>query len=309
MAILNYHGRDHLASLLPTALEAAANSPVPCNLVVLDNSTDSQDADWLRANFPDVELVSAPQNAFLYSYNDFAQRRTEDILILLNNDLRLDAHFLAPLLAHFAARSLFSVSAKSFDWAGGTVTSGPACLQFAHGWYSWKFDTTRQELAHTLFTSGGFMAVDRLKFLELGGFHSLFYPGYCEDLDLCFRAWRRGWRCLYEPASVVWHRDHGTWSRNGNRARDALALRNAFLFQWSSLPMQRGRASRCWSTCKITGGDCLRGNLVFPKAWLAAAWRWLSFNNKTHRPKISFTELESLQRIMNQDVSRSTREW
>ena len=30
--------------------------------------------------------------------------------------------------------------------------------------------------------------------MELGGFNRLFYPAYCEDLDLCFRAWRRGFR-------------------------------------------------------------------------------------------------------------------
>ena len=43
------------------------------------------------------------------------------------------------------------------------------------------------------------MAVDRNKFVELGGFNRLFAPAYCEDVDLCFRAWRQGWRCIYDP--------------------------------------------------------------------------------------------------------------
>ena len=57
------------------------------------------------------------------------------------------------------------------------VTSGPARLKFNNGFYSWKFDTQHQKTCHTLFTSGGFMAVDRKKFVELGGFNRLFYPG------------------------------------------------------------------------------------------------------------------------------------
>ena len=119
------------------------------------------------------------------------------------------------------------------------VTSGPARLKFNNGFYSWKFDTQHQRTCHTLFTSGGFMAVDRNKFVELGGFNRLFYPAYCEDLDLCFRAWRRGWRCIYEPASVVWHREQGTWSATQNSRATQLTLKHSLFFQWASLPMGR----------------------------------------------------------------------
>ena len=34
-------------------------------------------------------------------------------------------------------------------------------LEFKNGFYSWKFDTQHQKTCYTLFTSGGFMAVDR----------------------------------------------------------------------------------------------------------------------------------------------------
>ena len=70
------------------------------------------------------------------------------------------------------------------------------------------------------------MAVDRNKFVELGGFNRLFAPAYCEDVDLCFRAWRRGWRCIYEPDSDVWHRHQATWSDHSNGSLNSLELRN-----------------------------------------------------------------------------------
>jgi GT2 family glycosyltransferase len=47
-------------------------------------------------------------------------------------------------------------------------------------------------------------------FVALGGFDPLYRPGYFEDLDLSYRGWRCGWRSIYEPRSVIYHRVGGT---------------------------------------------------------------------------------------------------
>src|SRR6266850_1764818 len=80
------------------------------------------------------------------------------------------------------------------------------------------------------------MAVDRRKFIELGGFNRLFYPAYGEDLDLGFRAWRRGWRCIFEPASVVYHRESASFDTSEGSPSKDLMRHAQFLFQWASLP-------------------------------------------------------------------------
>src|SRR5690349_18868645 len=196
LSILNYNGKEHLRHLLPTACAAAEKYPDGCSVVILDNQSPQDDVSWIRREFPSVEAIIAPQNDFLFSYNWLAKRRDQDILLFLNNDLRVDQDFIAPLLQHFESPDVFSVSARSYDWTGAQVTSGPARLEFKNGFYSWTFDKRQQKTCHTLFTSGGYMAVDRKKFLELGGFNRLFAPAYCEDVDICFRAWRRGWRCI-----------------------------------------------------------------------------------------------------------------
>ena len=48
------------------------------------------------------------------------------------------------------------------------------------------------------------------KFLELGGFDALLAPFYLEDTDLGYMAWKRGWKVLYQPRSVVYHEHRGT---------------------------------------------------------------------------------------------------
>jgi GT2 family glycosyltransferase len=294
LAILNYNGRTHLEQLLPTACAAAKNFRGNCAVVVLDNHSTNDDVAWIRREFPSVEATVAPKNDFLFSYNWLAQKRAEEILVLLNNDLKVDRDFLAPLIRHFESPDVFSVSARSYDWNGAKVTSGPARLEFKNGFYSWCFDTQRQKTCHTLFTSGGFMAVDRKKFIELGGFNRLFAPAYCEDLDLCFRAWRQGWRCIYEPDSVVWHRHQATWSSHSNGNLNSLQLRSLLLMQWSTFPMHKGRWLRLQSLAKLLLGSLFSGDRVWIKTYPATLLYWLRVRRQYAWMKVRDRELRQI---------------
>ena len=294
LVILNYNGKKHLEHLLPTVCAAAEKFPGACAAVVLDNQSTDDDAAWIEREFPSVRVMVAEKNDFLFSYNWLAQRRTEDILVLLNNDLKVDHDFLSPLVRHFESPDVFSVSARSYDWNGGQVTSGPARLECKDGFYSWAFDRQHQKTCYTLFTSGGFMAVDRKKFLELGGFNRLFAPAYCEDVDLGFRAWRRGWRCIYEPAGIVWHRSQGSWANHSIVSLDSLQLRSLLLMQWSTFPLRRGRLARLRSLLKLTIGSLVSGNRVWIKTYPATLVHWLGVRRRYHWMKINDRELSQI---------------
>jgi GT2 family glycosyltransferase len=294
LAILNYNGREHLEQLLPTACAAAKKFSGTCAVVILDNQSTEDDVAWAQSEFPSVETIVAPTNDYLFSYNWLAQRRAEEILLLLNNDLKVDQDFIAPLVRYFESPDVFSVSARSYDWHGTQVTSGPARLEFTNGFYNWKFDTRHQKTCHTLFTSGGFMAVDRNKFVELGGFNRLFAPAYCEDVDLCFRAWRQGWRCIYEPDSIVWHRHRGTWSVDSNDNLSSLELRNLLLMQWSTLPTRKGRWARMQSLLKLFIGSLFAGNPVWIKTYPTTLVYWLGVRRCYLWMKVPDRELDQI---------------
>jgi GT2 family glycosyltransferase len=294
LAILNYNGKQHLQHLLPTACVAANKFPDDCAVVVLDNQSTDDDVAWIRGALPSLQIIVAPKNDFLFSYNWLARKRTEDILVLLNNDLKVDQDFLPPLIRHFESPDVFSVSARSYDWNGNQVTSGPAQLEFKNGFYSWNFDTQCDKTCHTLFTSGGFMAVDRKKFLELGGFNRLFAPAYCEDVDLCFRAWRRGWRCIYEPNSIVWHRHRATWGNTSTNSLSSLELRNLLLMQWSTFPMDNGRSARLKSLVKLFLGSLFAANRVWLKTYPAALLYWLGVRPHFGWMKVRECELSQI---------------
>lgn len=302
LAILNYNGRNHLEHLLPTACVAAKNFPGTCSVLVLDNRSLEPDVEWVRREYPGVQVVVAPKNDFLFSYNWLAAQRDEDVLVFLNNDLKLLPNFVAPLARHFDQPDVFAVTATSRDWEDRCFTCGPALLKSHHGFYHWDYERERQIPCHTLFCSGGFMAVDRKKFLTLGGFNRLFWPAYGEDLDLSFRAWRQGWRCIFEPASIVLHRENGSWNETGDSRSARLCLRARLLFQWASLPPAASWLERNLMLGLTAVRELRRGRRWWFSVWLSTWREWSGQRRNCRGMMVSKDELGRILRRVNQPV-------
>ena len=80
------------------------------------------------------------------------------------------------------------------------------------------------------------MAVDRRRFLAIGGYDPIYFPGRIEDLDLGFRGWMAGYRGYYVPESVAYHRGFGTFGPElGEAVCDELASRNSLIFMWKNI--------------------------------------------------------------------------
>ena len=83
---------------------------------------------------------------------------------------------------------------------------------------------------------GGSCAFDRRNSLELGGFDPLLHPFYLEDTDLGYLAWKRGWKVLYQPKSVVFHEHRGTIGKKFSQHYIASILKKNFvLFCWKNV--------------------------------------------------------------------------
>jgi len=302
LAILNYNGKNHLEYLLPTACAAAKNFAGKCAVVVLDNRSTEPDVDWVQRTFPNVEIVVAPQNDFLFSYNWLAEDRQEEVLIFLNNDLKLHRNFVRPLVRHFVYNDVFAVSATSRDWDDKIFTCGPARLKCHHGIYEWDYQRNNQKLCHTLFTSGGFMAVHREKFLRLRGFNRLLWPGYAEDLDLCFRAWRKGWRSIFEPESVVWHRESVSWSNGTDERAVSLMFRASLLLQWSSLPPAANWLERTSFLCLTAFRKILKGQGWWLKIRIETWMEWQKIRKDYSELMTSPQELQRICTRIEQPI-------
>ena len=99
------------------------------------------------------------------------------------------------------------------------------------------------------------LAVDRRRFLEIGGYDPIYFPGRIEDLDLGFRGWMAGWRGYYVPESVAYHHGFGTFEPELGMARwDRLARRNTLIFTWKNTAGARLLAHLPWLPVRL-GAD------------------------------------------------------
>ena len=78
--------------------------------------------------------------------------------------------------------------------------------------------------------------VDRDRYLKLGGFDPVYHPLYYEEIDLSYRALKRGWKVLYEPKSVAYHKVQSTITRQEKKRQIGLiSARNNYLFVWKNI--------------------------------------------------------------------------
>jgi GT2 family glycosyltransferase len=272
VVIPNWNGRELLARYLPSVLEATAGNAAN-EVIVVDNGSVDGSAEFLRENFPAVRVVALDENrGFGGGSNAGVEAARNDIVVLLNSDMRVAADFLAPLLAAFTNDKVFAVSCQIFfsDPARRREETGltegrwrRGALEVGH-----RVDDAITEPYPCFYGGGGSCAFDRRKFLELGGFDEIYAPFYFEDADLGYLAWKRGWQVLYQPRSVVWHEHRGTIGRHYSAGRIRAVLeRNRLLFCWKNIHEWRRLAGHF---VYAVAGAVARGNL--PGLW-RAVWR------------------------------------
>jgi len=290
VVIPNWNGRDLLETYLPSVIQAVDGHP-DNEVIVVDNGSSDGSADFVRSRFPRVRVLALPTNlGFGGGSNAGIETAKNDIVVLLNSDMRVEPRFLPPLLSAFTDPKVFAVSAQIFfsdpskvrEETGLTQASWDAGgLRVRH-----RLDDTIDRPFPCFYGGGGSTAFDRRKFLELGGFDRLLAPFYLEDTDLGYLAWKRGWKVLYQPASTVYHEHRGTIGRKFSQEYIQNVIRQNFLlFAWKNIHESKRIVSHLiyalvgtWISLLL--GDSLeRANLVslgkaFLRLPIACRSRW-----------------------------------
>jgi GT2 family glycosyltransferase len=240
VVIPNWNGKDLLEKYIPSIVTALGGHP-DNEIVVVDNGSTDGSADFLREHFPNVRILALPANlGFGGGSNAGFAAAKNDVVVLLNSDMRVAPDFLAPLLEGFTDENVFAVSCQIFlsdplkrrEETGLTLSWWEdGSLKVSH-----KEDSTITGLFPCAYGGGGSCAFDRRKFLELGGFDELLAPFYLEDTDLGYLAWKRGWKVLYQPASKVWHEHRGTIGKKFSDDQiQSVLKKNFLLFCWKNI--------------------------------------------------------------------------
>ena len=291
VVIPNWNGIDLLEKYLPSVIEAMKGH-VDNEVIVVDNGSSDGSAAFLRQNFPGVKVVALEKNlGFGGGSNRGFREARNDVVVLLNSDMRVAADFLAPLLKGFAEPDVFAVSCQIFFSDPEKLREETGLTQ--GGWrrgilaLRHRIDEEVKDLFPCFYGGGGSCAFDRRKFLELGAFDEVLRPFYLEDTDMGYGAWKRGWRVLYQPQSKVWHEHRGTIGKKFSQHYiHSVVRKNFILFAWKNIHspamlLQHFIASHISAVVAMVTGDTpgranfpglLRAAFQLPEA-CAARWR------------------------------------
>lgn len=224
--IPNWRGKSLLEKNLPRVLKADFDE-----VIVVDDASPDDSVEFLKKNFPRVKIIRHNRNrGFAESVNDGVRLSSGDVVFLLNLDVVPQGNILRPVLEHFQDDKVFGVSLheEGYGWS---------VPNFQDGFIGHKAGKEGNKPHKTFWISGGSGAFRKSLWKNLGGMDTMFSPFYWEDVDLGYRALRRGYKLVWEPEARVLHKHESVINPKHFNAKflQLVKERNHLLFNWKHL--------------------------------------------------------------------------
>ncbi|MFU8812377.1 MAG: glycosyltransferase family 2 protein [Balneolaceae bacterium] len=226
IVIVTWNGLHHLQTFLPSVAETDHSS---FEIVIADNASNDDTVAWIRKQIPQCRIVTFDRNhGYCGGNNRAAAYCRGEILVFLNNDVRVEPNWLSELEKPFADDQASVVQPKirsytepeKFEYAGA---SGGFIDRMGYPFCRGRlFETVEEDAGQydeaipVFWASGAALAIRRDLFDRLGGFDESF-EFHMEEIDLCWRAWRYGHKVMVEPRSVVYHLGGGSMPMGSTR--------------------------------------------------------------------------------------------
>lgn len=231
LIVLNFNGLDVLKPCVTSLLSAMGRND---ELIVVDNGSTDGSPEWLTAR-DDLTPVLLPENTYIFGLNKGLEVATGKYIAFLNNDMTVDPGFVEQSLVNFASDDIFAVCPRILDADGseqGSRTSG----YWSKGLIFYQSLRHSDQVTDCFFAVGGQSFFNHAKLLEIGSIDPLLWPMYHEDIELSYRAWKRGWRIVYAPRAVAFH----LGSRTSKKVFTPTQLRsfvrqNEYLIVWKNV--------------------------------------------------------------------------
>lgn len=220
IVILNYNGKNYLEKYLPSLISTEYPN---YHIYVADNASKDDSVSFLKQKFPQVSIIELGQNyGFSKGYNLALQDLEPDYFVLLNSDVEVSANWLSPLVEVMERdRQVAAVQPKiralnqpdHFEYAGAAggwldFLGYPFCR--GRIFNTVEKDTGQYDQEQEIFwASGCCMVVRAPLFKGFGGFDDEFFA-HLEEIDLCWRFKRAGYKVMFTPRSTIYHVGGGT---------------------------------------------------------------------------------------------------
>ncbi len=246
IVILNWNGKRYLTEFLPSILNNS-NDDGYC-VYVADNGSSDDSVEWLAQNYPGVKVIPLDRNyGFALGYSKALRQIESEYFVLLNSDVEVTPHWLTPVIRLMDNDKTIAAcmpKIKSYDnkelyeYAGA---AGGFIDKYGYPFCRGRIlnviekDNGQYDDMHEIFwASGACMFLRASAYFEAGGLDPDFFA-HMEEIDLCWRLKRLGYKILYTPEVTVYHVGGGTLPNNTPR-KIFFNYRNNLFLLFKNLP-------------------------------------------------------------------------
>jgi GT2 family glycosyltransferase len=279
--VVTYDSARHLPDLIHSL---RAQTLRDFEVLQIDSRSTDRSSAIFASHWPGLRSVLATENLGYRRGNQLGMEMARGkYVVVLNDDVELHPCLLEQLvrraesdehIAVVAPAILIHGSADRLNAAGSDLL--PSGFYAARG----KNEPYQhfREMRDIAAASGCCFLLRRSFLANWGGFDPLFdslpsgWHASAEDLDLCWKAWVSGYRVVYEPTALLWHK-YTQKPLNESRLASLTAGRVAFvLMNFAPATLWRFAPVMLLTELALVAWGILRGP-AYLRTWVLA-WRW-----------------------------------
>ena len=221
VVILNYNGQHFLERFLSGVVEFSNNENT--TVYVADNASTDNSVAYLKEHFPNVKLIISDTNyGFAGGYNYALKHIKADYYVLLNSDVEVTKGWIEPIIDLMESdktiatcqpkiraaydKTLFAHAGGAGGWMDNLG------YPFCRGRVFMELETDNGQYddnAEVFWSTGAAMFIRAELYNNFEGLDDSYFA-HMEEIDLCWRLKRAGYRHMVVPQSVVYHVGGGT---------------------------------------------------------------------------------------------------
>jgi len=209
-----------------------------CEVIVMNDYPLENISKPVKDIYPEAIVINNSKNlGFAGNVNRGVLKSTREYIFLMNSDVILKDNFFVNSLNYFKKdKKLFAVGFAQIEKDGKIVGCNRGYFQNGLINHTAKLISNFQQPISNFWAEGGASIFNKKLFIDLGLLDELYNPFYWEDIDLSYRAWKAGYKIMFDPATVVEHHHESTIGKYFDQSKILkTAFRNQIIFNWKNL--------------------------------------------------------------------------
>lgn len=234
IVIVNYNGLNYQNDAIRSIKGQKYSN---YEIIVVDNNSTDGSVEALEKEFPDVFVIKTGDNLGVAAGNNIgiqcALDHKAEYIMLLNNDIILGDDLISTLVKKASSNiitvpKIYYYDRKKFIWSAGGCVDWKTGIPKHYG--TDQSDTTAFSIErHVEIAPTCCMLIHRNIFRKVGKMDERYFM-YYDDTDFCIRANMKGFKILYVPSAVMWHKVSSSSGGSQSRIYSYYIARNLLYF-------------------------------------------------------------------------------